>query len=288
MLKIYLKRIVLVVLAGLGYLILLPLCKRKGIRVIRYHSVSDFRKHEVNVKVKIFKRQIEYLSRKYNVISLEIFLKYLNAKKEIPKNSIMITFDDGYRDNYTNAYLILRKYKLPAVIFLSAGYINTDRVLPHDMDDKTEYNRLLGWNEIKQMLDNKIDFGSHTLHHANLGKCSKDNMKKEIKESKILIEKNIECEVKSISYPFGLLSDFNKDVIGITENAGYECGVTAIYGINTKKADRYKLYRIGIESSDTMFTFKAKLNGTLDILMWIERPVVRKIISKVNKVLGAS
>lgn len=289
MAKFYIKRIVLVMFTFLGYILLLPLWRkfRKDfVLVLRYHSISEFRRHEVNVKPKIFGRQLKYLAKNFNIISQNEFSDFLNNRKKIPPKAVLITFDDGYKDNFTNAYPVLKKNNLPAAIFLSVAYIGTEKILPHDKKDESIHNRLLNWQEIKQMFSDSISFGSHSLNHANLGKIFRNELRAEIEESKKIIENKLGQEVSAISYPFGLISDFNTRVIEETKQAGYTCGFTAMYGLNTPKSDLFRLRRIGVEASDNMFTFRAKLNGALDILMLKETIIVQTTVKFINRMLG--
>jgi peptidoglycan/xylan/chitin deacetylase (PgdA/CDA1 family) len=75
-----------------------------------------------------FSKQMEYLSKNYNVISLKKFMEYKKNNEKIPKNTVVITFDDGYNDSYKNAYPILKKFDLPATIYLTTGYIGNDKI----------------------------------------------------------------------------------------------------------------------------------------------------------------
>lgn len=287
-LKIFLKKILLNTLAVIGYLILVRFWmgrRRNKLVILRYHSINDHRRHEVNVKIKLFKQQMEFLRRYYNPLSLRQAVDCLKNKKNIPKKAVVVTFDDGYRDNYTNAYPLLKQLGVPATIFLAVGYIGTDKVLPHDIGDNPLYNRLLSWDEVRKMTADGVDFGSHTLTHANLGR-ENVNLYNEIEESKKLIEKELNKEVLAISYPFGLLRDFNQQVKQAAYRVGYACGCSAMNGINDKKTDIFELRRIGIEASDNMFTFRAKLNGALNLLMIKDKPIFNNLLNKFNKLLG--
>ncbi|MDD5086600.1 MAG: polysaccharide deacetylase family protein, partial [Candidatus Nanoarchaeia archaeon] len=102
--------------------------------ILDYHRVLDikadfpFDENSVSASVGNFRKQSEYLSKKYNVISLEEFVEHCKKNKNPPKNSAVITFDDGYIDNYLFAYPILKKYNIPATIFLTANYISTNKI----------------------------------------------------------------------------------------------------------------------------------------------------------------
>jgi peptidoglycan/xylan/chitin deacetylase (PgdA/CDA1 family) len=97
-----------------------------------YHRVNDEKDHFFpGIPTSVFARQMEYLASQWNVLALEEALERA-SRKDIPDNAIVITFDDGYRDNFVHAFPILRKLSLPATIFLVTGVIGTGRSLWHD------------------------------------------------------------------------------------------------------------------------------------------------------------
>lgn len=107
--------------------------------VINYHRINDvtpdFDSFRLNVSAtpSMFEEQMQYLSRWFHVVSVEEVVLWLCGKANLPPHAALITFDDGYLDNYTNAYPILRKYNFPAVIFLTTGHINTDEPFYWDL-----------------------------------------------------------------------------------------------------------------------------------------------------------
>jgi peptidoglycan/xylan/chitin deacetylase (PgdA/CDA1 family) len=112
----------------------------KSLTVINYHRIDnphrkDFDSFKPNVSAtpNDFNRQIDYLSKWFNVISMQDVLKWLDGQKELPSYAALITFDDGYLDNYTFAYPILRDHNFPAVIFLTTEHIGTDIPFYWDM-----------------------------------------------------------------------------------------------------------------------------------------------------------
>lgn len=286
--KILIKKILLVVLALIGYVVLVPFLpgrRKNRLVILRYHSVGDFRGHEVNVRTSAFKKQMKFIAEQYEIISLQKAVEYLKKGKGLPKKAVAVTFDDGYKDNYTNMYPILKELRMSATIFLTAGYIGTEKILPHDAGDDPAYNHLLSWNEVREMAQSGIDFGSHTESHVNLGGETAD-LKREISESKKLIERELQKEVWAISYPFGLIRDFSENVKRMARDAGYTAGFSAMNGVNDSKTDIFGLKRIGIEASDNMFTFRAKLNGALDLLAIKDTLIMNKLLSIFNRLLG--
>ena len=112
----------------------------KSLTVINYHRIDnphrkDFDSFKPNVSATPddFQRQMEYLSKWFNVVSMQDVLKWLDGQKELPRYAALITFDDGYLDNYTFAYPILRAHLFPALIFLTTEHIGTDFPFYWDM-----------------------------------------------------------------------------------------------------------------------------------------------------------
>ncbi|MBW1678997.1 MAG: polysaccharide deacetylase family protein [Deltaproteobacteria bacterium] len=98
--------------------------------ILMYHRVDEPTADYFNLCVppSNFEKQMRYLKKNYRVISLKTLAQYIRSKKSLPDDCVVITFDDGYRDNHTNAYPILKKYGLPATIFLTIGYINNNEL----------------------------------------------------------------------------------------------------------------------------------------------------------------
>ncbi len=104
------------------------------VRILLYHRVLDLQREKdfcslpgIIVSVKMFDEQMKYLSENYNVISLENLVDSLKNNLPFPKKGVVITFDDGWKDNFSFAFPTLKKYNLPATIFLTSGYIGTNK-----------------------------------------------------------------------------------------------------------------------------------------------------------------
>jgi peptidoglycan/xylan/chitin deacetylase (PgdA/CDA1 family) len=112
----------------------------KSLTVVNYHRIDDpFRKDFDSFKPNVsatshdFDRQMEYLAQWFNVVSLKDIVEWLDGHKDLPPYAALVTFDDGYLDNYTSAFPILRKHHLPALIFLTTEHIGTDAPFYWDM-----------------------------------------------------------------------------------------------------------------------------------------------------------
>jgi len=281
--RIFLKRIVLHLLAGLGYLLGLPLWfrlagKHREIRVLRYHSVSESRASDVNVKESEFRKHLNFIDRHYPVISLEAVLGLLQTRKLPSRGAVVLTFDDGTEDNYKVVFPLLKKKKFPAAIFLLTGGEGGDRRLPHLADGQPEYNRLLAWDKVREMAQAGVELGSHGEHHHRLARLSDEAVKKDLLESKSRIEKEIQAPVSFFSYPYGTAVDFDSRIERLVRESGYRAAFSAIFGTNGPATDLFSIRRIGIEASDTPFTFRAKLNGALGLLAIFDLPPIRRLL----------
>jgi len=112
---------------------------KKELVVLAYHRVCDIKKESYKFDIELvsasrnsFDYQIKHIKKYYNPISMEQLIDSIERKVSLPKRPILITFDDGFDDNYLNAFPILKKYNVPATIFLSTGYIDTNNVIWFD------------------------------------------------------------------------------------------------------------------------------------------------------------
>lgn len=118
-----------------GSVLILKLFRRETPRILAYHSINNItlKPLEMEQNILSFEQQIRYLKDNYKILSLSEFLEFRNNGGKYPRNSILITLDDGYRDNYTNMYPVLRKYDVPAAIFLIVNPLETKAPLFFDV-----------------------------------------------------------------------------------------------------------------------------------------------------------
>jgi peptidoglycan/xylan/chitin deacetylase (PgdA/CDA1 family)/glycosyltransferase involved in cell wall biosynthesis len=233
--------------------------KKKEIPILAYHRVvessSEAGKHGIYVTRENFDWQMEYLKKK-GFITL-IFRDYANLNEE-QKNygkHIILTFDDGYEDNYLVAFPILRKYGLKATIFLVAGRETNEWDKVQSSEPEL---RLLSKEEILEMKKYGIEFGSHSLTHPDLTKIPLEAAKKEIFESKQKIEEVIQDEVITIAYPYGKLSQKLKEIV---KQAGYKFGIATDSGSAAIDEDWYEIRRIILFPKTGKRSFKRKVSG---------------------------
>ncbi len=215
--------------------------------VLMYHRISLEDEFPMNtVTPKAFAKQMDYLKRNgYQVITVDELVEGTKARKKFAHNTVVITFDDGYKDNYKNAFPVLKKYHFPAAIFLISDYVGVNR-------------NLLTWDQIKEMSQNGITFGSHTRHHVYLPEESGQELKDEIQGSKKVIEEHLGKPVYYFAYPSGGFSEPIKSLVAM---AGYKAAFTTNRGYDRYNIDLYELSRIRINSWDIPAVLWDKLSG---------------------------
>ena len=239
------------IIGSIGKILRLP---KAEIRILMYHRVNprnDLPDNHISVTPEAFERQMLWIKENnWQVISLESAVRQLKSGTVQSNKQIVITFDDGYQDNYQFAYPILRRFKFPAIIFLAvqACFNNED-----------EFLNLL---QMKEMLSEDISFGAHTVTHPFLTEISYYQSVKEIFESKQILEEKLNIPIQSFAYPAGY---FNQHHRYLTMQADYECALSIRPGGNRPGEDLYALRRTEIARHDSLLDFKNKLQGGFDM-----------------------
>ncbi|MDD2689423.1 MAG: polysaccharide deacetylase family protein [Candidatus Omnitrophica bacterium] len=220
--------------------------------IIMYHSVSPDAnpKNRLAVTPETFDRQMRFLKNNhYNVVSLEVLSRLIKEKKKIPPKTIAITFDDGYRDNYAYAFPVLKKYNLCATLFIIVNEVG-----------RPQADRL-NWDEIKVMQDSGVvNVASHGLGPDPLIKIkSEGELKREIFESKRLLQEKLAADINAFSYPEGM---FDAKIRQLVIDAGYALAVATNPGPEYPDDDIFALKRLRIsENASNMFIFAVETSG---------------------------
>lgn len=234
--------------------------KKREIPVLMYHRVVKSKhsagRHGIYVTIEQFEMHMRYLKEHgYRTITFDELGRYLYHSFEDRHKNVILTFDDGYEDNYTNMFPILQKYGFKAVIFLVAG-LKTN-VWDAGINGEPEVN-LLNDKQISEMVDYGIQFGSHGLTHRKLTLLDDEQLYREIVLSKKIIEERIGKPVTTFCYPYG---DVDERVKNVVRSAGYEYGVATDTGPLAIHEDRYQIRRIAVFPNTTLYRFARKVKG---------------------------
>jgi len=232
------------------------------ILILMYHRVNDNSNKELAVSRRNFYWHMSYLYKKgFNIITMDEVCSMISGNTIKGKN-IVITFDDGYLDYYTNAYPILKRYKFPSITYLCPGYIGTCKKYQWDRDE--ENAPVMDWQHIHR-LNSKglVEFGSHTVNHVDMDKLDLVDIDRELKLSKYILEKKLGRPIRHFAYPRGIYSGSGEEIL----KRYYD---TAVLISNGKPINRqcgiehiYTLKRIPVLKSDGKYLFAARLKGWL-------------------------
>ncbi|WP_253205657.1 polysaccharide deacetylase family protein [Clostridium estertheticum] len=220
--------------------------ENKKIPILMYHSISYEKENILRVPKEKFRNQMKYLKdNNYTTLTLDELYNYMKTGKDLPSKPIVITFDDGYKDNYTNAYPILKEFKLKATIF----------VITNTIDHEKDY---LTSAEIKLMDSNNIRVESHTSSHEHLDQISYVDNVNTMKTSKIKLEKILNKKIDYIAYPYG---GYTLNTIKAAKQSGYKLAFSTEFGLIDKNDNIYSLGRIFVNSNFSLEEFKVKLTS---------------------------
>jgi peptidoglycan/xylan/chitin deacetylase (PgdA/CDA1 family) len=237
--------------------------RQRRISILLYHSI-DLNNAHYNVNPEQFEMQMEYLRKNYDVVSLDTILNFIKKGKNLPEKPVAITFDDGYYSVYQNAYPVLKRYRFPAAVFIATGYVQKQMPL-----NRIQL-RMLGWNEIREMSNNDVTIGAHTITHPDLEQVDLETAKKEILGSREEIEENIGKDVRYFASPYGRE---NEEIVNLIRSMGfdYAFGQLSSKEFIRKGANHLIPNRTEIDSSVAFWMFKVKLTKAVDWYKKLER-----------------
>jgi peptidoglycan/xylan/chitin deacetylase (PgdA/CDA1 family) len=204
-----------------------------------------------------FARQMAYLKKHGFVFyTASELVEHFRERGEFPPNAVTVTFDDGWKDNYTNAFPILRRFQIKATVFLVPSCIGqvSARVQAEGESPRAHLSR----EEIFEMARGGIEFQSHSLSHQLLDRISLQEVKVEVEESKRQIENLLQKPCRIFAYPAGY---FSATAQAALKDAGYTAAFTTSYG-PTDALDIYALNRTEILRRDRfLFQFARKVEA---------------------------
>lgn len=200
-----------------------------SVLILCYHTINKNGK----ITPEIFEENLLSLKRKnYFSANLDDIFNYISGKRELPERTVHLTFDDGYRDNYSEAFPILKKFNFKATVFLITsragmlGYLN--------------------WQQIKEMEASGIfSFESHSHAHPrhSTTQPTKEELADDLLISKKIIKENLKKETKHFCYPYG---EYDDAYAGALKEAGFLTGLTLNIGLNSVGQNPYFLKRVEV------------------------------------------
>jgi peptidoglycan/xylan/chitin deacetylase (PgdA/CDA1 family) len=240
----------------------------RTLRVLTYHKVNELSPNLITVPTRTFAEQMSLLSEYgYQPVTLEAVRDHYVAGAPLPPRAVLITFDDGYRDNLENAAPILRRHGYPAVIFVPTGFLDDDTPLPHEtaLRQLGVHNPTIRWSDLAALEAAGLRVESHGVSHTRLSELDPDEATRELVSSKARLEERLGREVEAFAYIKGTYADFGPEHADLVQQAGYKLAFTAIFGANSPQTDRFQLHRYSIEPFSAR-SFELVLAGACDVL----------------------
>ncbi|MFD0695559.1 polysaccharide deacetylase family protein [Paenibacillus sp. GCM10027628] len=214
-----------------------------SIPVLNYHSIGDEPGNTLVLHPDKLARQMAYLKENgYTPLTLSDFILILEKELKPPAKPVLLTFDDGYTDNYELALPVLKPYGFPATLFISPGAIG-----------QPDY---LNWEQVKDMHKAGWTIQPHGMTHPYLSKLTAEKQKEEIMEARRQIEKQLGTKADVFCYPYG---DFNSKTLAILKEVGFRYAFTIEQGRTTSSQKPLQLKRIYVNGEDSLAAWSKKL-----------------------------
>ncbi|MEW6144361.1 MAG: polysaccharide deacetylase family protein [Thermodesulfobacteriota bacterium] len=206
--------------------------------ILTFHAIEDSRS-VISFRPELFGRFMGKLHRNgYGTLRLSDAAGLVREGKPLPEKSFVITFDDGYRSVYDEAFPVLNKYSMTATVFLTTG--GSARAGADERLRPLNGREMLSWGEIREMKDAGIDFGAHTISHPDLTKIETSEIENEMTGSKKIIENKLGASVSSFAYPYGKYDARSLEIA----RGNFECACSDELGLMTMESGLYALERV--------------------------------------------
>ena len=235
--------------AGIGY-----------IPILMYHKIPDAplaTKHQIYVTKENFARHLAYFKkRQLTPITFADYLQYARGERPLsafPARPIILTFDDGYTDNYTNLLPLMQQYGYRGVIYLLGDFEVRYNYWDVDADPTEPRADIMSREQKQAFVAAGWEIGAHTLRHPHLPQLPLPEAAAEISQSKAALEAALQTEIVSFAYPFG---DLSAAVKGAVRAAGFALGIATDTGGLTIEDDRMQVFRVNMfpnESTSSLF-----------------------------------
>lgn len=239
---------------------------RSRVVVVYYHRIGwvDF----LSKPVRQFRRDVAYLRRHYRCMTMRQAVELLQSGKPIRGKVAVITFDDGYRDNYLAALPVLMHAQMPATFFVTTGYVGTERLFPHDQAARQRGQSArddwakLSWDELRQMQQAGMEIGSHTVDHTDMGQADRQTLRRELTQSLADLQRELGQRPRCFCFPWGERANTSPLALEELRAAGYYAAATTVPGTIRRDDDLLLLRRVDIGNGHlSSLATRARIEG---------------------------
>ena len=220
--------------------------------VLVYHNIGKEARGRLVLGVDAFTEQMKYLKANgFRVVSVAEFVDWLQQRRQLPKKTVVLTFDDGYRSFREHAYPVLKELRYTATLFVYTDYVGAGR-------------NALNWDDLKALTAEGFDVQAHSKSHADLRRGDRETdaqyarrMQAELIEPPRLLARSVGRSVSFLAYPYGRLDDA---VLGKVKDHGYAAAFTVRRESNAAFVDVLRISRSQVYSEMTLEQFAKNLN----------------------------
>ena len=234
-----------------------------SIPVLMYHRVPDApprTRHQTYVTRKNFRKHLRFFKlRGLTSITFKDYADYVSGRKNwraFPRKPFILTFDDGYDNNYANVLPLTREYGFKGVMFLLGDFSASANFW--DEGEEPEAVRLMSTQQKRAFVAAGWEIGAHTFSHPDLTRLDDEHARYEIQESKTCIEKELNTCIVSFAYPYGNCDERIKRLV---RESGYEFGIATDSGGDTIEDDRFQIFRVNIFPGESAFQLYKKTSS---------------------------
>lgn len=229
---------------------------RVRVPVLLYHHVKPLRPSDnaiergLTISPAQFRQEIAFLARRrYRVLTAAQVVAALHSGRRLPSRPVVLSFDDGYRDNATTVIPVLRRYRMRATFFLAAGLVGRARYVT--------------WRQVRSMARMGMDIEAQTLTHPDLTRVPPAQARREIAGSRARLQARVRRPVRLFAYPYG---SYNRFIVRVVRQAGFEAAFTTRLGWWLSRRAMLRLPRVYVDNDDTLPIFAGRLRADPAIL----------------------
>ncbi len=234
--------------------------KQHPVVFLNSHLISD-RHHRMTLPTEAFFRVVKYLQRHYRIVGLSEASRLLKSGS-VSEPTVVLTFDDGYEENFLNLRAVAEETGVPVVLFVSTQIVTEHRGFTHDLERGLTGFRALTWDQIRYWSNAGAEFGSHTCSHYDCGSIDQAALENEIVESKHELETQLKKPIAAFAFPFGKPENMSERAIAIAGKT-YEHFLSSFGGENLPSTSENHTHLLRKHLQGNAWEAELELQGVL-------------------------